>query len=444
MKLILQGSLLLLMAMPASSGFYRTYPDTESGSVDWDEFRDAFEIPGVGYAAGRWELDLIPPGHEGLAILDYDGNLSGLQLDGVFGWEYSCGQLVHAWFEDGVLEARWYDPDGTLLDAHVYMLPYGDGWQISDNTSGIDGTLMLCANYLYYNALAIRIAPDRSLDWTRMFPSEIGGYPYTEFRTVGISEEGLLHFGLDGGLGLNCLNRDGDLLWSYSSPFDGDVFQIAEVDYGCVMACGEHLVAVDPEGDELWALESPVERSYFSGVASADEGCVVAYVCQIDGGAACLMKLDAAGQEIWSREYPPSGFCSIHRCADGGYLLAGASGCEPGSGPEDIDPLLIKSDANGWFGVEGLDPAEPGGTLTVTLPANPAIPMSTISIDLSCSAGASLSIYDMAGRRMAGTDWQPGTSGTLEYCIPDLGIGLYFCRVSSGPDIVTVEFVLLD
>jgi hypothetical protein len=85
---------------------------------------------------------------------------------------------------------------------------------------------------------------------------------------------------------------------------------------------------------------------------TADGGYIIAGDTPSLGGTGSdilLIKLDAAGNEMWTRSFGGAFFdCgfSVQQSSDGGYVIAGLADFDPGT-PRSGDACLIKTDANG-------------------------------------------------------------------------------------------------
>ncbi len=160
-------------------------------------------------------------------------------------------------------------------------------------------------------------------------------------------------------------NANGDTLWtSYFGDTCGqyvnDIVQTYDGGYlscggkfmcGNIPLAGGDIVRLDQNGNVLWC-------KYCSGGAEDPYPCMQAqdgnfivggYLMGIGAGAqdACMMKLNANGDTMWSRTYGGTGdewFYHILQTPDGGYLGAGKT-TTYGQGGKDI--YLVKTNAGG-------------------------------------------------------------------------------------------------
>lgn len=113
---------------------------------------------------------------------------------------------------------------------------------------------------------------------------------------------------------------------------------------------GGNIVRWDANGNLVWAKYcSQSEDPYPVIQDNAGNFIVGGYVTGIGAGGedACLMKLDANGDTLWSRTYGGTGddwFYHIVQTNDGGYLAAGFT-TSYGQGNRDV--YLVKTDGNG-------------------------------------------------------------------------------------------------
>jgi len=127
-----------------------------------------------------------------------------------------------------------------------------------------------------------------------------------------------------------------------------------------------YVVKTDSSGNEIWGrIYGGKWRDEGHSVRqTADGGYIIAGQTDLFGDGcddACLLKIDASGNEIWRRSYGGSRrdeAHSVRQTADGGYIVAGHT-TSFGNGNEKV--YLLKTDPEGnlvWsrtFGAEGRD-----------------------------------------------------------------------------------------
>ncbi|MDQ7065446.1 MAG: T9SS type A sorting domain-containing protein [candidate division KSB1 bacterium] len=112
-----------------------------------------------------------------------------------------------------------------------------------------------------------------------------------------------------------------------------------------------YLLRVDSDGNELWHKTfggRRDDRAFFLQITS-DGGAILCGSTQNSATdrQAYLIKVDASGNEIWSRDYGGAGgevaYC-VRQTPDGGYVFAGSS---TSFRADDFDAYLVKTDGNG-------------------------------------------------------------------------------------------------
>jgi PKD repeat protein len=120
------------------------------------------------------------------------------------------------------------------------------------------------------------------------------------------------------------------------------------------------LVKTDAKGVELWnrTIGSNEFSEAYSAIQTSDGGYILA---GSTSSKACLVKTDANGNEQWQRTIGGNEFSETYSAIqtfDGGYIIAGSA---RSYGSDNLDFLLVKTDAEGteqWnrtFGGEGRD-----------------------------------------------------------------------------------------
>jgi len=120
------------------------------------------------------------------------------------------------------------------------------------------------------------------------------------------------------------------------------------------------LVKTDAEGVELWnrTIGGNEFSEAYSAIQTSDGGYILA---GSTSSKACLIKTDANGNEQWQRTIGGNEFSEAYsaiQTSDGGYIIGGSA---RSYGSDNLDFLLVKTDAEGteqWnrtFGGEGRD-----------------------------------------------------------------------------------------
>jgi len=198
-----------------------------------------------------------------------------------------------------------------------------------------------------------------------------------------------------------------------------------------------YLIKTDASGNEEWSQTfggSSNDLGY-SVQQTSDGGYIIAGENKDYGVSypdVYLIKTDASGNEEWSQTFGGSSTDvgkSVQQTTDGGYILAGyASLYSPG----DRDVWLIRLDAE--TGVIDLDLPQP---LTYSLlPAypNPFNPTTVLSYKLQVASIVNLSVYDIAGRKVAElvNGWRDAGVHEVTFNGSDLASGIYVYRLLAG------------
>jgi hypothetical protein len=159
------------------------------------------------------------------------------------------------------------------------------------------------------------------------------------------------------------INSQGDMLWRklYKASTDYRVPFCTASDSGYILAGEENhgiwIMKVDEAGDRLWRKtygerDTPIgwDRA-LSLQQTSDGGYILAggkdlvYNCDLaTDGALYLVKLDAAGDTLWTREYGKEGGQVgnfVQETSDGGFIVAGVTTPECG---ENSDVYLVKTE----------------------------------------------------------------------------------------------------
>ena len=116
------------------------------------------------------------------------------------------------------------------------------------------------------------------------------------------------------------------------------------------------LIKTDANGSEEWHNTfGGIDNDFGNSVQQTTDGgfIITGYTESFEGGgpfigAVWLIKTDPNGTEEWNKTFGDPGFGegrSVQQTTDGGYIIAGTAGFEPGFEPGP--GLLIKTDVNG-------------------------------------------------------------------------------------------------
>jgi hypothetical protein len=113
-----------------------------------------------------------------------------------------------------------------------------------------------------------------------------------------------------------------------------------------------YVVRTDAQGELQWARSyGGAGNEVFGGIATTSDGGIVvagssASWASPDSIEPYLLKIDAAGDPVWSRTYGSmGGFNGVASTPDGGFILAGSDGAWPSDSSPDM--LVIRADADG-------------------------------------------------------------------------------------------------
>jgi len=211
-------------------------------------------------------------------------------------------------------------------------------------------------------------------------------------------------------------NASGDSLWTmtYGGTSWDEGWSVQQTSDGGYIIAGEsysfgggvhdkvYLIKTNAAGDTLWTrfYGGTNQDAGYSVCQTTDGGYIIAGLTLsfgAGGGDVYLIKTNASGDTLWTRTYGGSGDddgLSVRQTSDGGYIIAGYTNSF-GAGGEDV--YLIKTDANGYVGVE--TPVRQLDGLTVRplkVTPNPFISFAT----LPGHEKERFSLYDIAGRKV--------------------------------------------
>ena len=158
--------------------------------------------------------------------------------------------------------------------------------------------------------------------WEKLY-----GYPYSDDGAYDICLSGDGNYFVTGAAGdylyILKLKQNGDTVWTRKYDIDGYGLGVVKTDdCGCAVTAGGYIIKFDCNGNELW--RTSVGGKLFDLQKVSDGGFIAAGYRVFDG---LFVKVDSAGNLIWSKEYTVShlmGFSSCIEAIDGGYIAAGA------------------------------------------------------------------------------------------------------------------------
>ncbi len=211
------------------------------------------------------------------------------------------------------------------------------------------------------------------------------------------------------------IGPSGDSLWYREYPMSGDVY-ISSVDTtadGGFVACGSiktgssaYTMKVDAAGDTLWTsknLYSPRGQYFYSVLSTPDGGAIACGETNDvypgpDTTKVYMVKFSAGGTIEWERRISTlgssSGYC-IERTMDHGYIICGEVVSYDNSNM--CGGLLIKTDANGNFTGTGDKDVLHGYKVF----PNPAYDHVTVSIPEIKNVQQTITFYDLFGKEVS-------------------------------------------
>jgi hypothetical protein len=333
---------MILLGIMCASGWALAQPRP---AVQWtrvlggnavEQARAVRQTPDGGYlVAGFVEGTGGEAGHAAVIKLNGDGEVL---------WSHTFGNPNNSWFF-----ALDVYPDGGFVVVGITMTE-------ADN----------------YEALLVRATADGTPVWTRTF----GGWMNDQGYAVTITADGgCAVAGLDATMGggrylayLVKLNADGVIQWQQAWGVESinvearSVHQCADGGFiisGGSVSYGEwnspfnmFVVRTNADGDALWTRQYGGRGNEFATDAICLENgdfMIVGYTTSRGAGQRdlCMMRVDSAGNRIWSRTYGGPGndaAFAVARSGDGGFILGGYTS-SLGRGGQDL--CLMKTNLAG-------------------------------------------------------------------------------------------------
>ncbi|MFO7649872.1 MAG: hypothetical protein R6X13_00825 [bacterium] len=262
----------------------------------------------------------------------------------------------------------------AVLAAQVsFTRTYGGAADDFGHTAVATGDGYLLAGYTYSygsgagDAHLVRTDATGETLWTRVFGSDADDL---SFRAVATADGGCAVVGFairSGRADVTLLKTDarGDSSWcrTYGGNSDDLGYAVDQCpDSGFIIAGATfsygsgrpniYAIRTDAQGDTLWTRTygGSSEEYAFSVAATADSGFIVCGWTKSFGAGAgdiYLIKLDDAGDTLWTRMYGGAGNDyghAIRQTPDGGYIVAGST-FSYGAGESDF--WLVRTDARG-------------------------------------------------------------------------------------------------
>jgi hypothetical protein len=246
------------------------------------------------------------------------------------------------------------------------------------------------------------------------FGSDIG---YSILETP---DQGYVIAGFSSGIGgfnedvyLVRTGASGDTVWTrrYGGTGDDEGLCVAQTSDGGFIITGlahlpgpsdisVYLVRTDSSGDTLWTRTygGPYHDVGNSVQQTSDGGFIVAATTypRVADADAWLIKTDSSGDTLWTRRFGGAGIDgghSVQQTLDGGYIVAGRT-TSYGAGNDDV--WLIKTDADGYAGMQ-----EPGGGVPKATVNMGAVPNPFVSFArVPGRETERFELYDAAGNTM--------------------------------------------
>jgi hypothetical protein len=257
------------------------------------------------------------------------------------------------------------------------------------------------------------------------------------------------------------LDANGDTLWTrtYGNGYFTEALAVCPVDnegYLVVVEIVEEdvwlpyigILKVNAAGDTLWSRTYSAnggKQAASDAVACHDGGFMLAgYIEPLlsDQRFALLMRIDSDGDTLWTHNYgtsPLNGAYSLTGTADGGYLIiGGARGLLPSS--TDIYAFRLEPELSSRETVIRV-PVH----FALQMYPNPFNSSTHLEFTLPSTQRVSLRLYDVLGREVAVMMNEIRAAGTHEVRFDASGLpsGVYLCRLEAGGMAQTRKMVLI-
>jgi hypothetical protein len=256
----------------------------------------------------------------------------------------------------------------------------------------------------------------------------------------------------------------GDTLWTrtYGSTEDEGAFAISSrADGGFILAgytdsfgmggplgTDAYILRIDSRGDTVWTRTygyAETDEFMYSIVSMQDGGCVVAGSrSAMPYSAMYIFRIDSMGDSIWSSSYGgiwPDYASTIISTNDGGYCAAGKFHTITSPPLFEFYAVRLGPDLQSAEEPFRFIPEE----ITLAAYPNPFNPSTTISFSLPRSQHATISVYDLTGRKVSTLADEIMNAGehAVTFDASGLPSGIYFARMTAGSQMKTQKMVLL-
>ncbi|NOY58561.1 MAG: T9SS type A sorting domain-containing protein [Calditrichaeota bacterium] len=214
-----------------------------------------------------------------------------------------------------------------------------------------------------------------------------------------------------------------------------------------------YLIKTDAEGNEQWhKIYGGVHKDGASEViATQDGGYLVVggyentFFSQAWRSDGYIIKIDDAGNEIWSKtygDYNDDGFSAVREVGDGGYIISGSTSSYGNSS----EVFLLK--INKWGGFTSVNLIENTRPTEFQLEQNYPNPFNNetvIRYQLPKNSHVTLNIYNMTGQKVRTLIDAFQTSGmhSVHLDAKDLASGLYLYKITTDRFVKTKKMLLL-
>ena len=440
-NMILSILLIAVFSFPAAGdGFLRTY-----SAEGQDYFQGILTLPdNAGFACQRWAF---PSTVYGFYLFDNNGNITNY-LEDIWCLYYcldSDSTIVFAYEDDACLGMFWMDISGSVIDSVVYDQVEISLIEIARIAKTSDGGYFVSAYDDYNNGTYLwKIDSNHDYEWHLLLEGvQIGAV--TEAFDQSLLAAGVNEYASNMDYLVN-VSSDGSVIWEKEYPVVCDYWGcgikgILSVPSGIIMVSSNSIIyGTDAAGNIVWTYQPSSEVDYYD-ITVASDGKAVACGMVFSEDFSVLTKIDTDGQLVWEREYPLCGFAELDTTEDGGYILSGAYPLVDDE--ELLDALLVRTDSEGWWGSEGIEPDAGGSLLKAVVYPNPSCNDTFLRLDISESASVVISVYDVTGRlawEMQEIDYQQGSH---EILLDGFSKGVYLCRVRSLGAEVIQRFVVV-
>ena len=294
---------------------------------------------------------------------------------------------------------QWTGTYGGSLDDVAYSIA-----QTNDGGYIIAGYSQSFDDGAWGDVYVLKLSSSGDTVWTRTFGDIDEDYAYSVKQTTdgGFIIAGYSRYSGIGDMYVIKLDALGELEWQRN--YVGDVaYSVAQTSDGGYVIAGwidyydfdVRIIKIDAAGDTVWSriFGGYEEDEGYSVAATSDGGCVVAgYTNSFGAGAddVYLLRLNSTGDTVWTRTFgdedDEEGYC-VAQTSDGGYVIAGYIEYY---GSDEV--YLIKTDSMGFVSISEKDLQEPD-VISIDVYPNPF----NSSCEINVPAQSKVSICDITG-----------------------------------------------